>query len=228
MSVISVTVAAGSYFVPALREWVWMDHLTSLLTAARDGDRGALERFVAETQAEVWTMCRYLGDAGYADDLAQETYERAIGSLHRYRAEGSARGWLLTIARRVCVDHTRRAVRRRRLDRSVIHDTTAGWQGGGPSAPDASGRVELDELLGELDDDRRAAFVLTQVLGRHYDEAAEVLGCPVGTVRSRVSRARRDLVAKMAEAEDVASGTAGHADETSLPDLPPRRSAGGR
>jgi RNA polymerase sigma-70 factor (ECF subfamily) len=223
-----VTVAAGSDFVPELREWAWMDHLTSLLTAARDGDRDALERFVAETRAEVWTMCRYLGDSGYADDLAQETYERAIGSLHRYRAEGSARGWLLTIARRVCVDHTRRAVRRRRLDRSVIHDTTAGWHGGGPTAPDASGRIELDELLGNLDDDRRAAFVLTQVLGRHYDEAAEVLGCPVGTVRSRVSRARRDLVAMMAGADGTADGAAGDAAQTPPPDLGARRSAGGR
>jgi len=52
-------------------------------------------------------------------------------------------------------------------------------------------------LLELLDDDRRAAFVLTQVIGMHYDEAAEVLGCPIGTVRSRVSRARGDLVASM-------------------------------
>lgn len=194
-----------------------MDHLTSLLIGARDGDGAALERFVAETQADVWTMCRYLGDAVDADDLAQETYERAIASLHRYRAEGSARGWLLTIARRVCVDHTRRAVRRRRLGRTVLHETTAGWHAGGPVAPDASGRIELDELLGDLDDDRKAAFVLTQVLGQHYDEAAEVLGCPIGTVRSRVSRARRDLVAMMDETDDA------HED-----DQPARRRAGGR
>lgn len=199
-----------------------MDHLTSLLLAARDGDRDALERFVAETQADVWTMCRYLGDAADADDLAQETYERAIGSLHRYRAEGAARGWLLTIARRVCVDHTRRAVRRRRLGRTVVHETTAGWNAGGPTAPDASGRIELDELLGGLDDDRKAAFVLTQVLGQHYDEAAEVLGCPVGTVRSRVSRARRDLVSMIDEPAIDAE-----ADLHSPHDRPARRRAGG-
>jgi RNA polymerase sigma-70 factor (ECF subfamily) len=172
-----------------------MDHLTALLVRARDGDRAALERFVRETQADVWTLCRYLGDPGHADDLAQETYERAIGSMHRFRGDGSGRGWLLTIARRVCVDHTRRAVRRRRLDRSVVDDTTAGWQFGAPAASDAHERVALDELLAGLDDDRKAAFVLTQVLGQHYDEAAEVLGCPIGTVRSRVSRARRDLIA---------------------------------
>jgi RNA polymerase sigma-70 factor (ECF subfamily) len=46
-----------------------VDHLTRLLIAARDGDRVALERFVAETQADVWKLCRYVGDVAYADDL---------------------------------------------------------------------------------------------------------------------------------------------------------------
>jgi RNA polymerase sigma-70 factor (ECF subfamily) len=176
---------------------VVVDHLTNLLVAARDGDRNALERFVSETQGDVWRLCRYLGDARCADDLAQETYERAIGSLHRYRAEGPARGWLLTIARRTCVDHTRRATRRRLLDDRVRHTTTAGSLEGSIVMNDPTGRVDLDELLGALDDDRRSAFVLTQVLGLHYDEAADVLGCPIGTVRSRVSRARTDLIEMM-------------------------------
>jgi len=57
--------------------------------------------------------------------------------------------------------------------------------------------ADLDDVLAHLDDDRRSAFVLTQVLGLHYDEAAEILGCPIGTVRSRVSRARADLVEMM-------------------------------
>jgi RNA polymerase sigma-70 factor, ECF subfamily len=174
-----------------------VDHLTNQLIAARDGDRDALERFVAETQGDVWRLCRYLGDAAHADDLAQESYERAIGSLHRYRAEGPARGWLLTIVRRTCVDHTRRAVRRRRLDQRVMQDADTGSPERATVQIDPTGRVDLDELLCALDDDRRAAFVLTQVLGMHYDEAAEVLGCPIGTVRSRVSRARADLVEMM-------------------------------
>jgi RNA polymerase sigma-70 factor (ECF subfamily) len=182
-----------------------VDHLTRLLLAARDGDRVALERFVAETQADVWRICRYLGDAQYADDLAQETYERAIASVHRYRAEGAARGWLLTIARRTCVDHTRRAGRRRRLERAVIDDVTAGSLDGSVTSPDATGRVDLDDVLAHLDDDRRSAFVLTQILGLHYDEAAEVLDCPIGTVRSRVARARRDLVEMM---RDPGAGSA--------------------
>ena len=172
-----------------------MDHLTTLLIAAQDGDRGALERFVAETQADVWRICRYLGDRGVADDLAQETYERALRSLHRYRADGPARSWLLTIARRVCVDHARRSARRRARDQRAVSDATAGAPDAVLVTPDAAGRADLDHLLAALDHDRRAAFVLTQVLGLHYDEAAEVLGCPIGTIRSRVARARADLVA---------------------------------
>ena len=174
-----------------------VDHLTGVLLAARDGDRAALERFIAETQGDVWRLCRYLGDEQLADDLAQETYERAIGSIHRFRAEGSARGWLLTIARRTCADQTRRAGRRRRLDHRVAQNATAGSLDGSIVEPDPAGRIDLDDVLAHLDDDRRGAFVLTQVLGMHYDEAAEILGCPIGTVRSRVSRARADLVEMM-------------------------------
>lgn len=184
-----------------------MDHLTKLLVAARDGDRRALERFVAETQADVWRLCRYLGDTQFADDLAQETYERAVGSIHRFRADGPARSWLLTIARRTCVDHTRRAGRRRRLDQAVMSDATAGSIDGFVTA-DPAGRVELDDVLAHLDHDRRSAFVLTQVLGLHYDEAADVLDCPIGTVRSRVARARHDLVTMMRESDNGTTETA--------------------
>lgn len=175
-----------------------MDHLTRLLLAAQQGDATALDRFVGETQAEVWNLCRYLGDARDADDLAQEVYERAIAALPRFRADGAARGWLLTIARRVCSDHVRRAQRRRRKDQLALDDAHVHAS----FTPDSTLRVDLDELLGRLDDDRRTAFVLTQVLGMYYDEAAEVIGCPIGTVRSRVSRARLDLAAMTASSDD--------------------------
>lgn len=181
-----------------------MDHLTRLLLDARDGDRVALERFVAETQADVWRMCRYLGDPDSADDLAQEAYERAIASLHRYRADGPARHWILTITRRTCADATRRRTRHRRLDRRIRAER--------PVEHVSSDRLELDDLVDHLDPDRRAAFVLTQVLGLRYEEAAEVLGCPIGTIRSRVARARVDLVAMIDDAggaHERATGTDG-------------------
>lgn len=176
-----------------------MDRLTRLLLDAQGGDESALRQFIAETQHDVRILCRYLGDRDNADDLAQETYARSIASLHRYRADGPAKHWLLTIARRTCADATRKRIRGRRLEQRVgglaRDDVTT-------PATDAF-RPEWAELLDQLDADRRAAFVITQLTGLRYDEAAEVLGVPIGTIRSRVSRAREQLVAALAATEST-------------------------
>lgn len=178
-----------------------MDHLTRLLLAAQGGDRAALDAFVRETFHDVTVLCRHLGDPDSADDLVQESYQRAFMSLHRFRASGPARHWLLTIARRTCADATRRRTRRRRLGRRL--DELGGTDV--EHLPIDSTRVEIDEWLRLLDEDRRAAFVLTQLNGLRYDEAAEVLEVPIGTIRSRVSRAREQLVdlVRTAEAGEV-------------------------
>ncbi len=180
------------------------DHLSNLLLAAQRGDHDALEQFIAATQADVWRLCHYLGDPDTVDDLAQETFERAIGSLHRYRADGPAKHWILTIARRTCADSTRRRQRQRRLQVRMRNQPLSET-----ATLDSDGLGDLDDLLAELDDDRRAAFVTTQILGLHYDEAAAVLDCPVGTIRSRVARARADLVGMVERAESDARGTSG-------------------
>ena len=163
-----------------------MDELTRLASAAGQGDRIALAAFVRGSQADVWRLCRHLGDADSADDLTQETYLRAIPALASFRGDASARTWLLGIARRVCADAVRSARRRRALVPRPRR-----------SEPDHAGAAALGVLVASLDDDRRSAFVLTQVLGLSYAEAAEVCGVPVGTIRSRVARARGDLVAAL-------------------------------
>jgi len=171
-----------------------MDELTGLAMGAREGDRAALERFVRASQADVWRLCAHLGGGERADDLCQETFIRAIGALRAFRGESSARTWLLSIARRVCADDVRRNQRRRALFSrlSAEHRPEVG--------EGVDHRVVLDELLRDLEPDRRDAFVLTQMIGLSYEETAVVCGCPVGTVRSRVSRARADLVAMTVEA----------------------------
>lgn len=165
---------------------VMSDDITRLALAAREGDRVAFAGFVRQTQGDVWRLCAHLIDSDSADDLTQETYLRAVTAIANFRGDAAARTWLLSIARRVCVDAIRRRTRRRR----------ALWRRGpdAESVPCTSGEVELSELLGDLHPDRRAAFVLTQVLGLSYEDAAEVAGCPIGTIRSRVARARADLV----------------------------------
>jgi len=178
------------------------DRLDELALRAAAGDRVALSDLVRATQADVWRLCAHLVDRQSADDLTQDVYARAITALPRFRGDSPVRLWLLGIARHVCVDEVRRRSRRRRIGSRRDRDVSE-------VSPDATGQVDLDDLLADLDPDQRAAFVLTQVLGLRYAEAAEALGCPVGTVRSRVSRARQTLVTALApEADDGREATA--------------------
>jgi RNA polymerase sigma-70 factor (ECF subfamily) len=158
------------------------DEVTEAALRARRGDDAAATAFVRATQADVWRLCTHLGSPAGAEELTQETYARAFAGLHRFAGRSSARTWLLGIARRVCADAVRVAVR----DRSL--PAAAG------SAPDPAEGVALRALLDALDPERREAFVLTQLVGLSYAEAAEVCGCPLGTIRSRVARARAELV----------------------------------
>ncbi|CRK57534.1 RNA polymerase sigma-54 factor RpoN [Alloactinosynnema sp. L-07] len=172
------------------------DELTECALAAGSGDRRALERFVRATQRDVWRFLAHLTSVDLADDLTQETYLRALPSLSRFAARSSARTWLFSIARRVAVDNIRAAVSRPRTvgtddwatsaenRHAELHDGAAGFED----------LVEMNLLLDDLPADRREALVLTQVLGLSYTEVAEICGCPIGTVRSRIARAREDLL----------------------------------
>jgi RNA polymerase sigma-70 factor (ECF subfamily) len=171
------------------------DQATIWALAARDGDPAAELSFVRATQAEVWRFVAALADPGHADDLTQETYLRAFRALPRFEARSSVRTWLLGIARRTCADHIRVAQRRRRLDAQLV--AAAAPDGTDPAVDPAADAIVRD-LLARLPTDRRSAFVLTQVLGLSYAEAAEAEEVPVGTIRSRVARARDELVRALA------------------------------
>ena len=163
------------------------DPLRRCAAAAAEGDNGAVAELVRRTEQAVWQLCAVLGSAGETEDLVQETYLRALRSLPRFRGEAPVRVWLLSIARHTCADHVRRRQRQRRLlDRLTIEAGCAGDVVDAPVVPST-------ELLLQLDPDRREAFALTQLAGLSYEEAAGVVGCPIGTIRSRVARARADL-----------------------------------
>jgi RNA polymerase sigma-70 factor, ECF subfamily len=89
---------------------------------------------------------------------------------------------------------TRQRRRRDTVSLTVVEDD--------PGEPDHAASAVLSALVQELDADRRGAFVLTQVLGCSHLEAAGLLGCPVGTIRSRVARARAELVSRLDETSD--------------------------
>jgi len=171
------------------------DPVTGLALLARAGDGAAQAAFVRATQAEVWRFTAALVDPGSADDLTQETYLRAFRALAGFEGRSSVRTWLLGIARRACADHLRAVVRRRRLDARLAAQALTEVP-----HPDPAHRLGTSDLLKNLSEERRTAFVLTQVLGLSYAEAAAVEDVPVGTIRSRVARARDELVTAIAAA----------------------------
>jgi len=176
-----------------------VDDLTALALAAAAGDTVAMTAFVRRTQPEVWRVCARLGDRADADDLTQEVYLRALPALARFRADASARTWLLQVTRHVCADHVRRSTRRRALLHRLVQRASATDVVEAPR----TGELELDEAIGALAVDRREAFVLTQVAGLSYAEAAQVCEVPIGTIRSRVARARADLLDTLTDGVDA-------------------------
>ena len=169
------------------------DALLSYARAAQHGDDVALGHLVRATQGVIWRFCSNLSSRQEADDLTQEVYIRATRNLAQDRGDAPVVSWLLSIARHVCADQVRRNQRRSRLATRLRSER--------PLAAESPSSLDLTALVDELDPDRRAAFVLTQVIGLSYEEAADVCECPIGTIRSRVARARNDLMAAVREAE---------------------------
>jgi RNA polymerase sigma-70 factor, ECF subfamily len=175
------------------------DPLAAYAAAAAQGDNVAVAELVRRTQRAVWQVCTVLGSTGETEDLVQETYLRALRALPRFRGDAPVRLWLLSIARRTCADHVRRRQRHRRLvDRLTSEAVAAATE-----TPDRSASSALAELLASLGPDRYEAFALTQLAGLSYEEAAAAVGCPIGTIRSRVARARADLH-RAVESSDLA------------------------
>ena len=167
-----------------------MDRLTGLLVQARDGDRLALGAAIRLSQAEVWRVATHLVGPNEADDVTQDVFVRAWRALPSFRAESSGRTWLLAIARRACADAVRNQSRWRKLTARLHSESVA-------AASEGNGVDELHglgDLITRLPPAQREAFVLTQITGCSYAEAAELCGVEIGTIRSRVARARVELV----------------------------------
>ncbi|WP_067177742.1 sigma-70 family RNA polymerase sigma factor [Microtetraspora niveoalba] len=179
------------------------ERLTGLALAARAGAPADVEAFTRAVYPDVLRFLVHLTDAQSAEDLTQETFVRVLGSLPGFAGRASARTWLRAIARRVVVDRIRSAAAR-----PVIADVpdwrTAAERSRSSGLPAPEDAVALAALLAEVPRDRRDAFVLTQIMGLPYAEAAELMGCPVGTVRSRVARARGQLATSLLDAERAA------------------------
>jgi RNA polymerase sigma-70 factor (ECF subfamily) len=157
-----------------------------VIRAAAAGDLDAFSELVRAYQMEIWRFLRHLlGDDQLAEDVAQETFLRAHRHLGGFAFRSKFSTWLFRIARNAGIDALRARDRNRRLVRRLPapRDT-----------PDAALRTEVTTALRSLPEVLRESFVLVESLGFTYREAAETVGVPEGTVKSRVFRARKELV----------------------------------
>ena len=169
------------------------------VVAAAAGDIGAFERLVRATQGYLWRyLVHLLDDAALAEDVRQEVFMRVLKKLPSLRDPDRFVPWLMAMARNAAFDASR--ARRRR---------TVRWQKaaegiGRESSHDPHLEVEIADALSRLEPDLRESLVLVGMVGLSYAEVGETMGVPEGTVKSRVFRARKQLISSLEmDAHDV-------------------------
>ncbi|HXV03628.1 MAG TPA: RNA polymerase sigma factor [Gaiellaceae bacterium] len=129
---------------------------------------------------------RLLGDRDRMDDVLQEAYARAFRALPRFRGRSGLATWLYRIVYNTCIDELRRSGARKEVSLEE-------WRERGGRRDDVEQRLDLEAALASLSPELRAVVLLVDADELSYEEAAEVLGIPPGTVASRLSRARDTL-----------------------------------
>ncbi|MCS7033769.1 MAG: sigma-70 family RNA polymerase sigma factor [Phycisphaerae bacterium] len=181
------------------------------MNLARAGDRAAFGQIVLRYQDRLYTaVLRMVGDRDDARELTQEAFTRALMSLDSFRAEAGPYTWLFRIAMNLAISRLRKSARRR-----VVSLDTGGNGSGNAPVDQAAGLVNrltgrCEELpheavaqrelqqqvlaaLGRLDSEYRAILVMRDIEGFDYQQMADVLGLPLGTLKSRLFRARLAL-----------------------------------
>ncbi|HWP26334.1 MAG TPA: sigma-70 family RNA polymerase sigma factor [Xanthobacteraceae bacterium] len=148
--------------------------------------RDAMLAAIPGLRAFAVSLC---GNVDHADDLVQETLIRALANIESFEPGTNMSAWLITILRNLY----RSEYRKRRRE---VEDATGSYQERLRSPPHQEGRVEMQQFLaalGKLPSDQREALILIGALGFSHEEVANICGCAVGTIKSRVNRARRHL-----------------------------------
>jgi RNA polymerase sigma-70 factor (ECF subfamily) len=169
------------------------------LERLRAGDVEAFEELVVSHQHRVFAVAvRMLGSAAEAEEIAQEAFLRAHRSLPEFRGDAKLSTWLYAIVSRLCLNRLasgdRKAVRHGEEVLLRVADPR-----GGPEADAERGELEaaLHRAIAELSEERRVVVILRDLEGLSYEEIAVALGIELGTVRSRLHRARMDLKDKL-------------------------------
>jgi RNA polymerase sigma-70 factor (ECF subfamily) len=166
-----------------------------ILARARGGDLGAFEELVRTYQADVWRFSySFTRDRALAEDVTQEAFIRAFRFIGTFRGDAKFSSWLFRIARNCAMDAIR--ARKGHDERAQRQPTPVG-----PSDPET--RAELNAALAAVSEDHREPFLLVEVFGLSYQEAADVLNVRVGTIKSRMHRARQAMMIALATEEDA-------------------------
>lgn len=173
-----------------------------LVERAKRGDQSAFEELVLENQNRVYALAlRLVNDRESAADLAQEAFVRAWQGLGTFQGESSFATWVYRLTTNVCIDHLRKQKRREGVEPSVsLDDEGSGWAEPADRDSDPQLLLERSERgkalargLGRLPDWQRRALVLRELSGLSYQEIGDALGIDLGTVKSRIARARLSL-----------------------------------
>jgi len=167
------------------------------VAAAQAGDVDAFTRLVDRDQLVAYNLAlRTLHNAEDAADATQEAFLSAFRAVRSFRGV-SFRAWLLRIVLNACYDAARRSGRRPAVSMDALMEEVGelGWSDERTLDPVAAAltgetRAAIEAALAELPLDQRLAIVLVDVQGLGYEEAAEALDCPIGTIRSRLARGR--------------------------------------
>lgn len=182
-----------------------------LVERAKKGDVEAFEQLISQHQKTVYNIAyRLTGNHEDASDVAQEAFIRAYSSLADFRGDSSFATWLYRIVNNACLDELRKRKRQRLtyIDQTVsVDDGEISRQiadtAGGPE--EALERVEIQravqESIDQLDYEYRIVLVMRDIQGYSYNEIAETLGLNLGTVKSRLNRARNALKEKFGSLE---------------------------
>jgi len=152
--------------------------------------RQAVLNAIPSLRAFAISLC---GNVDRADDLVQETMLRALANINSFQPGTNMSAWLFTILR----NHFRSEYRKRRRE---VEDSDGSYAESLKSHPEQQGHVEFGEFreaLAKLPPDQREALILVGASGFSYEEAANICGCAVGTIKSRVNRARTRLAELM-------------------------------
>ena len=168
--------------------------------AARAGDAGAFEVLVVRYQVRIVSFAAAIvHDAGAAEDVAQEAFIRAWKGLPNFRGDSAFKTWLYRIASNAARTYLERHGRQARVGSESLDDEEAPLRADEVPSPATdvettlTARELIDRALAQLPEDWRLAVVLRDVEGLDYKEIAQITGAPMGTVESRIFRARRQL-----------------------------------